>query len=174
MALGVFGCQLCPPDILLYNDSGMDQFLNVEIREYINNEIRHLEEKYAIINEKNDAALKKSERTMNRRLRGMNEFREQIEKQARTFMTKEEYEINERLVNQKMDTLTKIVYIGVGAVILSLGQFALMACTGVARIIEAKGHVQALQRREETHKMAVMREKPLPPVHYHIYRRRID
>ena len=94
----------------------MSQFLSVEVRDYIDNEIKHLEEKYAIINEKNDAALKKNDRAMNRRLRGMNEFRAQLERQTRTFMTKEEYGINERLMNQKMDTVTKIVYIGVGAV----------------------------------------------------------
>ena len=94
----------------------MEQFLNVEIRDYINNEIKHLEEKYTIINEKNDVALKKNERAMNRRLRGMNEFRAQLEQQTRTFMTKDEYKINERLVNQKIDTLTKIVYIGVGVI----------------------------------------------------------
>lgn len=94
----------------------MEQYLSVDIREYIDREIKHLEEKYLIINKKNSIALDKAEKGMERRLEGMNEFREQLEKQTRSFVTRGEYDINKKYIEQKVSTNSKLIYIGVGIV----------------------------------------------------------
>jgi len=67
------------------------------------------------------------------------------------------------------------VYLGWSAVILAIGSSTTCLCFGTARIIEARGSARAqiiraegqskaLQKREKTHWLATMRQKPLPPM----------
>jgi len=114
--------------------------LMIDTKEFIEMKINHLEEKMDIIFEKNQTALKQANTEMNRRLDGMNEFREQLNNQAKTFMTKPEYESKhegliervetcvdslngkmdnkDRELSKRIDALAKLVYIGLGIFIV--------------------------------------------------------
>lgn len=52
------------------------------------------------------------------RLHAMNEFREQLKEQNSTFITRESYELNMRVIEAKIETLQKMVYIGIGIVLV--------------------------------------------------------
>ena len=99
------------------NNAELTRYVTVEITEYIDQEIRHLEDKIRLIDSKNEHAASKAEIEMNRRLKSMNEFRDQLNKQAQSFITREEYVLSERIINQKLDMTSKIVYIGLGIVL---------------------------------------------------------
>ena len=94
------------------------KYISVDVREFVKCEITHLEQKMNITNSKNDEALRSAKDEMNRRLEGMNEFRNQLEKQAGTFISRDEYTAAEKLVNAKIDSISKMVYIGVGILIV--------------------------------------------------------
>lgn len=65
-----------------------------------------------------DKSTKLAAETLEKRLEGMNEFRAQLEKQTGTFLTKENFESRLLLVDSKLDALQKIVYIGLGGVLV--------------------------------------------------------
>jgi Rad3-related DNA helicase len=92
--------------------------VSVDIRLFIKDEVKHLEDKIKLNTEGTERALEIATKEMERRLEGMNEFREQLEKQTRTFLTKEEYELKHQLMQQKLNIISKIVYIGIGVVIV--------------------------------------------------------
>ena len=94
------------------------KYISVDVREFVKCEITHLEQKMNITHIKNDEALRSAKDEMNRRLESMNEFRNQLEKQANTFISRDEYEPKHELVNQKVDSISKMVYIGVGILIV--------------------------------------------------------
>lgn len=96
----------------------MEQYLNVNIREYIDREIKHIEDKHMIVTKENSRAVSNAKLEMDRRLAGMNEFREQLNKQSHTFLTRNEYDAKHQLVVQKVDMLSKLVYIGIGMVLI--------------------------------------------------------
>lgn len=79
------------------------KYIKVEIKEFIRNEIAHLEEKISI-----------REKTMDRRLDTMNEIRHQLDEQADTFVTKDEL----KLVEKDIKMLSRLVYIGLGVFLL--------------------------------------------------------
>jgi hypothetical protein len=88
--------------------------INIDVKHYIDQEIKHSEEKTNIKLNKTSEALTESEKVMDRRLAGMNEFREQLNEQTKTFISREEFFVNERLINSKIEGLSKLVYIGMG------------------------------------------------------------
>ena len=92
--------------------------INIDAKEYIDERLRSQSEIQKVLSKKNAEALKKAEKEMERRLEGMNEFRAQLENQTREFITREQYELSERLINQKIDNLSRLVYIGVGMIII--------------------------------------------------------
>jgi len=94
-------------------------YISIETKKYVNREIKHLSDKIAIANEKNQEALKEARIEMNRRLEGMNEFREQLNEQAKTFIKRDEFSATDRLVNSKIESMQKLVYIGVGILIVA-------------------------------------------------------
>lgn len=61
-----------------------------------------------------DKALKLARKLMDSRLEGMNEFRAQLNEQVKTFVSVEKYEGAQKNLNQKIDSLSKLVYIGLG------------------------------------------------------------
>ena len=95
-----------------------EKYININIREFVHSEVDHLEQKMNITHLKNDEALRSAKDEMNRRLEGMNEFRKQLEKQTVTFLSREEYEAKHQLINHKIEGLSKMVYIGVGILIV--------------------------------------------------------
>lgn len=64
-------------------------------------------------------ALEKAESSISRRLDGMNEFRDQLKDQTKTFLTWDAYEAKHGALETKIESIQKIVYIGVGIWILA-------------------------------------------------------
>ncbi len=95
-----------------------EKYINVNIRDFVHSEVNHLEEKMIITNAKNDEALKSAKGEMERRLEGMNEFREQLDRQATTFISRSEYDVKHENIVQKIDSISKMVYIGVGILVV--------------------------------------------------------
>lgn len=52
--------------------------------------------------------------SMEKRLEGMNEFRDTLRDQASKFITREEYEAKHRQLDDKISTVQKIVWVGIG------------------------------------------------------------
>ena len=92
--------------------------MEIDTKQYIDQEIDHLEEKVALLTREQVRALKKASLEIDRRLEGMNEFREQLNKQASTFITRDEYQLSLKLVEQKITNLSRILYIGIGIFIV--------------------------------------------------------
>lgn len=61
-------------------------------------------------------AVLKSEQLNEKRLDAMNQFREQLKDQSTTFLTKEVYNVEHRNLLSKVESVTKIVYIGIGLI----------------------------------------------------------
>jgi len=94
------------------------KYISVDVREFVKCEITHLEQKMNITHIKNEEALKAAKDDMNRRLEGMNGFQRQIDNQTKTFISRDEYEVKHQLVNHRIEGLSKMVYIGVGILIV--------------------------------------------------------
>ena len=92
--------------------------ISIDEKKYIDGRFREFEKRQKIIDAKNHEAMVEAKKEMDRRLEGMNEFRAQLTEQTRTFIRRDEYQLSEKLINQKYDTLSKIVYIGVGMLII--------------------------------------------------------
>ena len=76
---------------------------SVSLKEFITDKFQTLE--------KNTDTARQS---MEKRLEGMNEFRQQLKDQNATFITKEDYDSKQQILNTKIEALEKIVYIGLG------------------------------------------------------------
>ena len=92
--------------------------ITIDTKNYIDDRLREFEKRQNIVNKKDRDALREAKREMDRRLEGMNEFRAQLTSQTREFIRREEYQLSEKLINQKHEGLSKIVYIGIGVVIV--------------------------------------------------------
>jgi len=87
----------------------------INIRDYLDLKFGELEKRLELRDRLTDKALMKAESTLAIRLESMNEFRMQLKSQAGTFITREEFEIHMRRTEDKIAYLTKIIYIGIGA-----------------------------------------------------------
>jgi ABC-type nickel/cobalt efflux system permease component RcnA len=66
-------------------------------------------------------------------------------------------------------------YVGVGALLVAGGQFAVQASRGAAMIIEAKGRARAMEREAEGRYVAeVRRARIMPPQHHESPWREVD
>ena len=63
-----------------------------------------------------EKAVVKAESEMNRRLEGMNEFRTQLEMQAKTFLSYDMYSANHKTIEVKIEAMQKIVWGGLAIV----------------------------------------------------------
>ena len=59
-------------------------------------------------------ALKLARKLMNKRLDEMNEVRAQLDRQVKTFVSLEKFDGAMNSVNQKIESLSRLVYIGLG------------------------------------------------------------
>jgi hypothetical protein len=64
-----------------------------------------------------ERAITKAEENLALRLDGMNEFRAQLTAQAATFVTREEFGVHMKNVEEKIVLLTKMIYIGIGILV---------------------------------------------------------
>jgi hypothetical protein len=88
----------------------------VSLREYITDKIKATEDKIALNLKLNQVAQDKADAKLDIRLEGMNEIRSQLDRQARTFITKPEYEAKHELLMQKIETLQKFMWLVMGAI----------------------------------------------------------
>lgn len=86
----------------------------INIKHFLDIKFEELEKRLDMRDELNDKALTKAETTLSLRLESMNEFREQLKTQAATFITREEINSLQRVTDEKINYLTKILYIGIG------------------------------------------------------------
>ena len=63
-------------------------------------------------------AMDKADTVMNIRLDSMNEFRAQIKDQTATFLTQVTYDANHKLLETKIESLQKIVWTGIGMLLI--------------------------------------------------------
>ena len=76
---------------------------NISLKEFITDKFQTLEKNMDL-----------SRISMDKRLDGMNEFRQQLKDQNGTFITKTDYEGRHLTLETKIEALEKIVYIGLG------------------------------------------------------------
>lgn len=97
----------------------------ISLKEYIDTQLQALERvremgiagediRYRAI----EKATTLASNAMDKRLEGMNEFRNQLKDQAALFLTRVEYEAKYQQLYEKIESLQRIVYMGVG---LALG-----------------------------------------------------
>jgi hypothetical protein len=77
------------------------------LKEYINDKFLSLEK-----------STENNRISMEKRLDGMNEFRSQLKDQASQFLTRLEYEAKHELLDNKITSALKILYMGVGVVFI--------------------------------------------------------
>jgi glucose-6-phosphate isomerase len=92
--------------------------LSVSLREYFDTKFADLEKQLALRDELTAKALVKADETLNLRLEGMNEFRAELTKQAQTFVKQSEFRLHIEKIETKISMLTKIVYIGIGILLV--------------------------------------------------------
>ena len=64
-----------------------------------------------------DKSIEKAEASVNKRLENMNEFRHQLNDQSKTFLTIDVYNANHRLLEAKIESLQKFMYIITGGLL---------------------------------------------------------
>lgn len=68
--------------------------------------------------EQNDKEVKLAADALNIRVEHLNEFRKTLQDQSNSFLSRNEYDAKHQLLENKIDSLQKIVYIGMGMVML--------------------------------------------------------
>jgi hypothetical protein len=92
----------------------MKQYLKINTKKFIEKEIKNLKDYIDLIIDNSLRALEEAKMLMDRRLNKMNNIREQLTEQAATFVTEDE----KKLLEQKIDSLSKLVYIGFGVFLM--------------------------------------------------------
>jgi leucyl aminopeptidase (aminopeptidase T) len=62
-------------------------------------------------------AVTKAEVANEKRFDGVNEFRQALSDQTNTFLPRSEYDVNHKTLQKQMDTLAKLVYVGLGIIL---------------------------------------------------------
>ena len=65
-----------------------------------------------------EKGIENTEKQLNRRLEGMNEFRETLKDQAGHFVTREHLDTKLRLMQGEINLIQKLIYIGIGAILM--------------------------------------------------------
>ena len=79
-------------------DNRFDYQDGVSLRDFLCNKISNLEQKMELTFKLNQSAIDKAESSMNDRLESMNEFRDTLRDQNKTFITKSEHEYLEKQI----------------------------------------------------------------------------
>jgi len=64
-----------------------------------------------------EKAVLKAENASNDRFRGVNEFRQALSDQTATFIPRAEYDTNHKALQKQVDSLFRLVYMGLGIVV---------------------------------------------------------
>mgnify|MGYP001211989895 CR=1 FL=1 len=84
------------------------------LHEHITILVSNLEDKFDIKLSALDNKLDKIDKINDVKHESMNQVREQLDDQARTFVTKEMYESKHEVIENKIEALQKLVFIGLG------------------------------------------------------------
>ena len=87
------------------------------LKEKFEDDLHNMDEKHTIIVTNNKDTLNAAKESMERRLNGMNQIREQLNDQAKTFLRIDTFESKHELILNKVESLQKIVWAGVGIVL---------------------------------------------------------
>ena len=90
--------------------------MNIATKKYIDQELKHYSCKIEVLLKKEKEASIEARRLMEYRLDHMNQLREQLTRNEKTFLSKSEYDLKHENILSKHDGLAKIVYIGLGIV----------------------------------------------------------
>lgn len=88
--------------------------MKIDNKEYIDDQVAHVWDKVMIVEQKNNSALKEADEKLTLRLEAMNEVRDQLRTQKDTFISRNEHDGDINLVQQKLEGLQKLVYVGLG------------------------------------------------------------
>jgi ABC-type bacteriocin/lantibiotic exporter with double-glycine peptidase domain len=89
-------------------------FAMYSLKEKLEDEIHASEEKLIITIKKDEEAVKVAKDAMEHKLEGMNKIRDQLNDQASQFLRTEVFDAKHDLLVSKMESLQKIVFIGLG------------------------------------------------------------
>lgn len=89
----------------------MPESLNVgvSVREYLEWQIKSLEERILASSKADQTAITKAEESINLRLASMNEFRSQMKDQQSTYLTKSQFEQFEKSIDERIDRMNSRV-----------------------------------------------------------------
>ena len=105
----------------------IEKKINAPMDEFrvLGSQLHALEEQVAQLAEKvenhclySDKSIEKAEASVNKRLESMNEFREQLREQSKTFLTLDVYNANHRLLESKIESLQRFMYIITGGLVV--------------------------------------------------------
>ena len=107
------------------------EYISIVIRQCIKCELKHLSDKVTLIFKKNDIALKESRKITNLQIDSINEVNHKIQKQLVLFLPRKEFNVRHELIEKELQTIQKLVYIGVGIcfvldIVFSVGLFYLL------------------------------------------------
>jgi len=99
---------------MVENNDNNKKWNVASLKEYFERQFNLFENNINLRFESTKEAVLKAELEMNRRLNSMNEFREQLKDQGFTFLTRAEYDLMHKALNEKVLNISKLVYIGLG------------------------------------------------------------
>lgn len=91
---------------------------SVSLRDYFDVRLLSVERSTELALANVEHATKLAADSLEKRLDSMNEFRDQLKTQAGTFLTKESSESKIQILETKIESLQKIVYVGLGIFIV--------------------------------------------------------
>ena len=106
-----------------------DRWNVASLKEYFDFAMYTLDEKLITIIKKDEEAVKVANTAMDHRLDGMNKIKEQLNDQAKEFMKTEIFEAKHDLISSKLESIQKIVFVGLGIWIVIQGIIVVVLVT---------------------------------------------
>lgn len=91
-----------------------DRWNVASLKEYTDFAMYTLDEKFMTITKKDEEAVKTAKDSMEHRLDNLNHIYAQMKEAQDEYLKKEIFEVSHRLIEQRVDALARLVYIGVG------------------------------------------------------------
>jgi hypothetical protein len=95
------------------------EFINyITLKEHFDVILRERDLRYKERWDATETAIVKSEQAIEKRFESVNEFRAQLSDQTITFLTRKEYDLNHKLVENQVSNIQKLVWVGLGVFIV--------------------------------------------------------
>ena len=89
-------------------------FAMFSLKEKFEDDTHYLDEKFMTITKKDEEAVKTAKDSMEHRLDNLNHVYAQMHEAQDEYLKKEIFEVSHRLIEQRVDSVSRLVYIGVG------------------------------------------------------------